>query len=364
MKKINAIQCTVALFITTLCFVDTNDAFAWSEMGHKMVGAIAEDALTPKGKALVRGIIGIEPLAISAVWADEVRDDPRFSSQPRDLQDPEEAMHDFAPYHFCDIRPGEEYLKHPKLRDCHAIMKFTKDLIKDPRNLRETKMIALRYLIHVVGDIHQPLHVGNGFDRGGNACKVKWQRSPEGRAIIVNFHSFWDGTIVDLTKESMGARYYNDFYKALKTKRPESFTKTAQDLYSIKTSGPLDWLKEAQILRDRIYPDEPGSMDGVPENERHTKRPYCLWYTDQTTDKDPAPGSVIDLERLPLLTAASVQHHQELVELQLIKAGLRLASMINEIAEEAQESGVQLIDDEKEKDIFRKIFLTLRNFIW
>ena len=58
-------------------------------------------------------------------------------------------------------------------------MKHSIEILKDINASREMKMIALRFLIHVVGDIHQPLHVGNGYDRGGNVCQVKYQKSPE-----------------------------------------------------------------------------------------------------------------------------------------------------------------------------------------
>lgn len=343
-------------------------AFGWADMGHKMVGAIAEETMSKDAKDLVRGILGIEPLAVSSIWPDHVRDDSRFGTRT-DPAIPESAIHDFSPFHFCEIPVGFNYTNKPKKveKDCFSVMKQSIEILKDINASREMKMIALRFLIHVVGDIHQPLHVGNGYDRGGNACQVKFQKSPEATEQKLNFHSFWDETIVDYVRESFAdadrkikaPKYFGDFFKAMKTKHSELLTEEAKMKYA---AGELtDWLSESQALRDTIYPDPSGSMDQIPKGEEYKNRPYCLWYVNQDFDKKAAPGSVIVESKIPLLTSDYMNRFAPTVELQLFKGGLRLASMLDKVALEMKKKKVNRVDDKKQEEILKGIQDKLKN---
>lgn len=339
------------ILLIFLSFFQGNNTFAWSEMGHKLVGGIAEEVMSQDAKEMVRGIIGIEPLMVSALFPDQVRDDQRFTSN-----------YDYSPFHFCEIPVGSTYQNRPTKvsKDCFSAMKYSQDLIKNPKNQREIKMIALRYLIHVVGDIHQPLHVGNGYDRGGNACKIQWQGK------TMNFHSFWDTNIVDLMRLSYQQQlnmtraplYAGDVLKAMKSKRPEMFTATSKAKYG---SGSLeDWLNESQVLRETIYPDKPSDMAHVPKGEEYRHRPYCQYYLDQNKDQTPAEGSVIVESKIPDLSSSYVNSNKQLAEDQILKAGLRLASVLDQLAAEMKSQNINRIDDSTQSKILKFVqdFLT------
>ncbi len=362
----------VYFFMISLIFgLSPQDLFAWGEIGHKLIGVIAEDAMTDDGRAFVRGILGIEPLAVSSNWADEVRDDKRFSGKT-DLDGNESDVNDFSPYHFCDIPSGYEYEKSPKRqkKDCHAIIKYASDILTSPNYPRETKMITLRFLIHVLGDIHQPLHVGNGYDRGGNSCKVKLQSETNSEGTYVtNFHSFWDTGIVELMAKSLpkkgnfAPRYYPEIYTALKQKHPQLLSEKTKSEWAPATAKFQDWMTEATEMRTRIYPDGEDVLNQSPKGEEYKFRKYCTWFVDQTKDKNPAPGSVLDESMIPLLDQNYINRFTPEVEMQLIKAGLRVAATLDRLAQEAKKSKAHTVDDSAQKNIFQTIYDKLINLI-
>jgi len=358
------------LILIAIFFAHSSYVFAWGEMGHKIVGIVAEETMSKEAKDMVRGIIGIEPLYVSAIWPDLVRDDARFGTRTNPA-DPGSAVHDFAPFHFCEVPVGFDYKSKPNKieKDCHSAMKYTLDLIKDPKNLRETKMIALRYLIHVVGDVHHPLHVGNAYDRGGNACQIFWNKSgsPKEVSTKMNLHFFWDETMVDYVregyaKENQGKapRYAGEFFRAIKKKNPDLFMEKAKEQYG---SGSLvDWIMESQSAREGIYPDKAEDMKDVKKGEEYKNRPYCLWYLNQDTDKNPAPGSQIIEAKIPTLTSVYADQNAAYTEMQLIKAGLRLAYLLDQAALEMKsQPDTPKLDDQMQESILKKIQDTLKN---
>lgn len=354
-------------FLPIFIVVFSSQVFAWGDMGHRLVGVIAEEAMTEDARSFVRGIVGIEPLSVAAVFPDLVRDDARFGTKTPTTDN---IDHDFSVYHYCEIPVGYNYDNRPKKiqKDCHGVIKYTTKLLKDSKASREAKMIALRYLVHVVGDVHQPLHVGNGYDRGGNGCTVKWKKSGSDTETQMNLHSFWDEVMIDELRESFAKskktpapKYLGEFVSALKAKHPELLTANSKKKYG--AGSVTDWLEESQKLRDTIYPDAPGSMDIVKKGEEYKNRPYCVWYLNQDKDKTVAPGSKVIESKIPVLTAAYSSKHQEVVELQIFKAGLRLASILDQVAAETKEKDTHRIDDKEQESILKLVHDTLRNIL-
>lgn len=350
-----------------LSIASSSVAFGWGEMGHKLVGSIAEETMSDDAKAMVRGILGVEPMYVSAIWPDLVRDDARFATRGNEFND-------FSPYHFCEVPAGQTYSTNPRKieRDCFSAVEFSKKLIIDPKNSRETKMIALRYIIHVVGDIHQPLHVGNGFDRGANACQIDWKRDPTtpSRPNRKNFHSFWDETMVDQFNDKLGGGFFGASFKTLKKIHPEIFgaegatpedRRIAMDKAKAPYVGqkPLEWIDESAKLRDSLYPDSDEVKQNAKAGEEYKSRPYCNWYVDQNKDRDPAPGSVIDTSKIPLVDGTYATKFTPVVEEQILKAGLRLATVLDEIAKET--AGQNRITDKDQEDIFSIVSKFLKN---
>lgn len=365
-------------FSTTLAFATTasmsvssvmpNKAHAWGDLGHEIVGEIAERVLDAKGKNVVRGILGIEPLAVAATWPDKVRsDNNRFAHDEPDPAKRDHDHRDFDPFHFCEIPVGYTYETAPKkfAKNCYGAIVNGMAVLKSPRKSREEKMIALRYLIHVVGDIHQPLHVGNGYDRGANACQIKWKEKPEGGfEQAMNFHSFWDGTMVknlgdsyaDFPNKVYPPRYFNEFVDRMVKRDPSAITKEAKA--KVGAINVSNWLMESAALREKIYPDNPQDMGGVKKGEEYKSRPYCLWYLNQDTDKQPAPGSQINRDKIPVLGQEYASQHVSTVEQRLVAAGLRLAAILDSIGKEVASPSVT---DSQEDKILKGVQDGLRN---
>jgi hypothetical protein len=329
-------------FLVGFCFMSLagSAAFAWSDMGHEIVGGVAEQMINPPTQDFVRGILGVEPLSVAAVFPDHVRDDLRFGHREADPAKRVADDNDFSDYHFCDIPTGYDYDSKPKktVKDCFGAIQGAIKLLKDTtgQSSRAEKMIALRYLVHIMGDITQPLHVGNSFDLGANACQIKVQENPDKPSYQMNFHAFWDDTMVNYLGSTYKAKYLNQYLAAFNKNRPEMLTAQAKATYA---KGDLkSWLMEAQKIRENgLYPDAPGSMAAVPSGEEYKNRPYCLWFTDENASILGA-GSVIQKDKIPTLGSVYEKKFAPIVEMQLLKGGLRLAAVLDQIASEVSQN--------------------------
>lgn len=154
-------------------------AGSWGLTGHRVTGEIAQNHLSRKAQKEIKRILGDETLAEAANFMDFIKSEPKYDYM--------------GTWHYVTIPAGETYgtaKKEPLGDIIWAINKFTGELMSDTLT-REEEVFALRCLIHLVGDIHQPLHVGNGTDRGGNDVRIKyfWQNS--------NLHRIWDSGMID-----------------------------------------------------------------------------------------------------------------------------------------------------------------------
>jgi hypothetical protein len=153
--------------------------FGWGPEGHHLVARIAEAQLTPETRARLAGILGPNETLVSiSVWADEIR-----RSRP-----------ETGNWHFIDIPIDNPHLD--MARDCPKgdcvlakIEEFRKAL-NDPALAPAKKREALRFLVHFVGDMHQPLHCSDNKDRGGNDVHVRLGTRQ------TNLHSVWDSGLL------------------------------------------------------------------------------------------------------------------------------------------------------------------------
>lgn len=178
-------------------------ALAWGQEGHSIIGEIAAHRLTPQAAAMVERLVGPgRSLASVGSWADDIRDDRQETYR----------------WHFVDLALAED--RYDAARHCHATEKgdcivaelerLTVELRCAPTDSR--KRDALRYAIHFVGDIHQPLHtVDEG--RGGNDVAVEIRlagaKTCRGGPCPIypmrsNFHRVWDGALIRATTWSWG----------------------------------------------------------------------------------------------------------------------------------------------------------------
>jgi hypothetical protein len=205
------------------------EALAWGQTGHRVTGAIAENYLNVKAQAAVQKILPLEDLAEASTYADEMRSNPDEFWQ-------KEA----GPYHYVTVPKGQTYadITAPEQGDAFtALAKFSATL-QDPRASLEDKQVALRFIVHIIGDLHQPLHAGNGTDRGGNDVKLNFMRKD------TNLHRVWDSELIDSRELS-----YSEWTQRLLRK----ISKEQARMWSV--SDPKVWIAESIAIRDGIYPD-------------------------------------------------------------------------------------------------------------
>ena len=134
--------------------------------------------MTDKTRLEIKKILKDPSLAVASTWADEMRSNPDFRK--------------YSTWHYVNMPHNVKIYRFKKIfkRDVVQAIKICKNL-KDSNTSIEDKAFYLRFLVHLVGDIHQPLHVGRAEDRGGNDIKVKWFGND------TNLHRVWDTHIID-----------------------------------------------------------------------------------------------------------------------------------------------------------------------
>ncbi|MCB9170867.1 MAG: S1/P1 nuclease [Flavobacteriales bacterium] len=210
------------LFLLLLLLLPS-DIYAWGPTGHRVVGAIAEQHLTPKARRAIQQLLGDTSLAMASTWMDEVRSDHRYDD-----------THD---WHWVTIPDGGTYAssaKNPNGDLIEAIGRMEDILRSDTASVPQRRE-ALKFLVHLIGDLHQPLHVGRGDDKGGNTVQVQWMGHGS------NLHRVWDSEMIDQEVLS-----YTELAAAL-----DHVGK--QRCRAIQMGRPADWAMEDIALRDRIY---------------------------------------------------------------------------------------------------------------
>lgn len=156
-------------------------ARAWGAEGHKVVALIAMTELTPSAKRQIQQILGgdlTDSMEDASVWADQIR---RYRRET-------------APWHYVDIEITSQ--GYNAQRDCHegncVVAQIGKDIrvLGDRNSPAALRVEALKFLIHFVGDVHQPLHCADNHDRGGNEIHVVAGRRH------ANLHEIWDADVV------------------------------------------------------------------------------------------------------------------------------------------------------------------------
>jgi hypothetical protein len=199
-----------------------NILLGWGKTGHRITGQISEKYLTKNAKVQIKKLIGHHDISRLANWADEIKSDPEWNKA--------------NDWHYCTIPDGEEY--NPNKDGGKAVQKVNEFIktLKNKKSTKNQKRIALKFLIHLIGDLHQPLHVGNGLDRGGNDIKVNWFGEP------TNIHSIWDTKLIDFQKLS-----YTEYSNYLTLNENRGLINKWQK------SNVLDYVYESKNARKHCY---------------------------------------------------------------------------------------------------------------
>jgi hypothetical protein len=217
------------IIILGLCFYMPIQSYAWGALGHRIVGQIAESYLSPAAKKEITKILGTESLAMATNWADFIRSDTSFNY--------------LSKWHYININEGltfeqvQAILKNDTTVDAYTKMIFLSKQLKNKLLTKEKKAFFLKFLIHIVGDIHQPMHAGRPDDQGGNKINVLWFNAP------TNLHTVWDSRLIDFQQLS-----YTEYTAAI-----NHTTKAQRILWQKQPIS--EWIWESYQMAEKIYSD-------------------------------------------------------------------------------------------------------------
>lgn len=258
------------------------NAFAWGPTGHRVVGQVAERHLTVDVHYKIFQMLGGQSLARVANWPDEIKSEPQTYSHTYN-------------WHYTDW--ADEMHNHDESNSSGKLITSLREqiaVLKDPAAAQEKKVFAIKFITHLIGDLHQPLHVGNGVDRGGNYCKVVFQGQQ------MNLHALWDEGMIDFTKLS-----FTELAQFVSQGR------STDNIAAWKKGDLLDWAQESKSLRNEVYPDEVHRS-----SEPTAMKQYCK--KEATSEEIPKIGYEYSYKFVPVM------------EQRLFQAGIRLAAVLND----------------------------------
>ena len=242
-------------------------SMAWGLLGHRIVGQIADSYLTKHTKKAIAAILGDESVAMASNWPDFIKSDPSYSY--------------LSSWHYIDFKPNSSadsikaYLINDSATDAYTKLNFLIAQLKNKDLEHDKQVLYLRLLIHIVGDIHQPLHTGRVDDQGGNKIKVMWF------GTSYNLHSIWDTQLINFQQLS-----YTEYATAINHTTKESRKQ-------LQSATLADVLVESNQVAEKIYGD-------IKEPDQKLDYQYNFKYLETLNN-------------------------------QLLKGGVRLAGILNEI---------------------------------
>jgi hypothetical protein len=204
-------------------------SYAWSLIGHRVVGEIADSYLSADAKKEVKDLLGNQSIAMASNWMDFVKSDSAYDY--------------LETWHYLSVKPGigqaefERWLQNDTSTNAYTKIVFVTKELKNKVIARETRAMYLRILIHLVGDIHQPMHVGRVEDQGGNKIRVLWFRDS------VNLHQVWDERLTTMQQLS-----YTEYTKAINFTSPEQRKAWQREPLHI-------WFWQSYQHAEKIYAD-------------------------------------------------------------------------------------------------------------
>jgi hypothetical protein len=253
----------VVLLILSFQFTFSND-MVWSKTGHRTTGEIAQQNLSRKAMKAIDKLLKGQSLALVSTYGDEIKADRKFKK--------------FSAWHYVNFPADKKYgdVEPSESGDLITGIEKCIEIVKDENSSDEDKVFYLKLLVHLVGDLHQPMHVGRIEDKGGNDIQLQWFKKG------TNLHRVWDSNMID----DYGMSY---------TELAESLPRLNKTQKKFIQQGTIyDWVEESQDVANTLY-------DSVEVGEKLFYRYSYVWW-----------GTV---------------------ESQLQKGGLRLAKILNEIYE-------------------------------
>ncbi len=211
------------LILLFLFSTPSNASKRWGQTGHRVVGEIANDYLKPRVRRKIKKLLDSKSLAFTSTFADEIKSDRRYN--------------EFFTWHFINMPLDSNYeasTKNPN-GDLVTGINYCKQVISDKNSSDDDKIFYLKMLIHLVGDLHQPMHIGLQEDKGGNDFKVQWHYKDS------NLHRVWDSEMID--QFDMG-------YIEL-AKNADILSK--KEVKKIQEGTVVDWVNETHEITKKVY---------------------------------------------------------------------------------------------------------------
>ncbi len=227
--------------IAPLLCLTAISALAWGQKGHDVTAAIAEKHLTPATKAAVDSILEGQSMVYWANWLDNASHTPQYAYTKT--------------WHYKNIDEGVRYEEAPAnpAGDVTTAIKAQIETLSDPKAPFADRQLAMKIIVHIVGDMHQPLHMGHATDLGGNRNKVRFF----GRDA--NLHSVWDSNIVEA-----GHKWsYSEWRDQIDRVSPE-------EAQAIVDGSVDDWAKQSAAIAANIYRQ-------TPDGTNHSYDEVATW---------------------------------------------------------------------------------------
>jgi len=265
-------------------------AFPWGGTGHTIIVQIAEQELTPQTKEEIAKILGKHSLSEYARWADEVKREERIFEHTRF-------------WHYSNLG-GKNYFTVATPQEGDAVQAFVKmyEILSTPQSTPYEKEMALKFIIHITGDLHNPFHLGDASDRGGNDVRLIWNNKK------TNLHSVWDSLIIEQEHPNWKT-YGEELYQGLKNSQRQKYV----------NSSVLNWINETNAVFSQ-----------------NNKAPY-LFHQVNSLAKDYSSLYAKDIDNL------------------LLKSGIRLGSLLNQFFD-PQSVSSQLIEKRNEAHLRLKSY--------
>lgn len=216
MKKLTLLFFLIAQF-------SFGNAIFWSKTGHRVIGDVAQEYLSRKAKREINKLLDGQSLASVSNFGDEIKADKRYK--------------EFSAWHYVNFPADKKYtdVEASKYGDVVQGIQKCITLVKDTKKSKEDRAFYLKLLVHLIGDLHQPLHVGRLEDKGGNDFQVQWFNKG------TNLHKVWDTHLI----EGNGMSY---------TELSQSLPKLSKEERRELQEGTVyDWVEETQDIANEIY---------------------------------------------------------------------------------------------------------------
>ena len=229
------------LFACIITIYSSMPAFAWGPKGHDIVAAIAEQNLTKKTKKALDKILDGKSIVYYSSWMDNIQNSPNWKN----------GYDKTKTWHYANVDKGLTYetMEKNKKGDVLTGLEFlVNELTVNFDNLSDSlKQDYVKMVVHMVGDMHCPMHAGRSTDRGGNGKKVKWFGQK------TNLHSVWDSKMIDSARKWS----YSEWVNHLDRKDKKYKKAIVQGTYQ-------DWFTETVVRAEELYEYAERQGDEVP----------------------------------------------------------------------------------------------------